>query len=428
MGAVADFGATVWPPEIGVSLSLGTASGGQAVPRLGRVFYVSAASSGTILPILTINDDYTHASRAIFADLQTGFWHSRHAAIILIRPKRPLSSAFSLQPPASSLPMPAPLAVVLAAGQSRRMNSDVPKVLHEVCGRMLIDYVLNAARDAGAKRLVVIVGFEADRVKSALSHHDDVEFALQSEQNGTGHAVMMCEPQLKSHDGPVLILAGDTPLLKGESLSGLLEDLREQKAAAVIGTAVTDANQGLGRIIRDGDGRFQRIVEERDATDEQKAIREINTGCYAFDSQRLLFALTKIRPANAQDEYYLTDCPAVLRNEGETVVAANRFDIREAIGVNTRQQLAEVHQVLQADCMDRLMRGGVTIVDPSQTVIDPVVKIGRDTIVFPLTSITGEVVIGENCRIGPHASLTGPLEIPAGETHGPFTHRQPGEL
>ena len=308
------------------------------------------------------------------------------------------------------------------------MNSDVPKVLHEVCGRMLIDYVLNAARDAGAKRLVLIVGYEADRVKSALSHHDDVEFALQSEQNGTGHAVMMCEPQLKSHDGPVLVLAGDTPLLKGESLSGLLEDLREQKAAAVIGTAVTDANQGLGRIVRDGDGRFQRIVEQRDATDEQKAIREINTGCYAFDSQRLLFALTKIRPANAQDEYYLTDCPAVLRNEGETVVAANRFDIREAIGVNTRQQLAEVHHVLQADCMDRLMRGGVTIVDPSQTVIDPVVKIGRDTIVFPLTSITGEVVIGENCRIGPHASLTGPLEIPAGETHGPFTHRQPGEL
>ena len=206
------------------------------------------------------------------------------------------------------------------------MNSDVPKVLHEVCGRMLIDYVLNAARDAGAKRLVLIVGYEADRVKSALSHHDDVEFALQSEQNGTGHAVMMCESQLKSHDGPVLVLAGDTPLLKGESLSGLQEDLHEQKAAAVIGTAVTDANQGLGRIIRDGDGRFQRIVEERDATDEQKAIREINTGCYAFDSQRLLFALTKIRPANAQDEYYLTDCPAVLRNEGETVVAANRFD------------------------------------------------------------------------------------------------------
>jgi bifunctional UDP-N-acetylglucosamine pyrophosphorylase / glucosamine-1-phosphate N-acetyltransferase len=316
------------------------------------------------------------------------------------------------------------LAVILAAGKSTRMHSDVPKVLHEVCGRLLIDYVLDAARDAGATQLVVIVGHKAEMVKDALAGQKDVAFALQEEQHGTGHAVMMCEPQLRQHDGPVLVLAGDTPLLKAASLRGLLDDLRQHNAAAVIGTAVTESNFGLGRIVRDAGGNFERIVEQRDATESEQAIQEINTGCFAFDGRRLLHALTKITPENAQAQYYLTDCPAVLLAEGDTVIASNRFDIHEAIGVNTRAQLAEVHRAIQQETMNRLMTAGVTIVNPAQTYIDPRARIGRDTIVYPFTTITGEVTIGDNCRIGPHAALSGPLEIPDGHTIPPFTHRE----
>jgi len=337
--------------------------------------------------------------------------------------RAPLRKAFESRLNADPTPPMPTLAVIVAAGKSTRMNSDVPKVLHEVCGRLLIDYVLDAARDAGATRLVVVVGHKAEMVQDALAAQKDVTFALQGDQLGTGHAVMMCEPQLRSHDGPVLVLAGDTPLLKEESLRGLVDDLRKHNAAAVIGTAVTDANVGLGRIVRDAGGNFQRIVEQRDATEAEQAIREINTGCFAFDCQRLLHALTKIRPDNAQSQYYLTDCPAVLLAEGDTVIASNRFDVHEAIGVNTRAQLAEVHRTIQHETMNRLMAAGVTIVDPAQTYIDPRAKIGRDTIVYPFTTITGEVTIGENCHIGPHAALAGPQEIPDGETIAPFTCR-----
>lgn len=229
-----------------------------------------------------------------------------------------------------------PLAIVLAAGKSTRMKSALPKVLHEVCGRPMIDYVLDAALAAGVSRIVAVVGHRADLVRAELSRYPDVEFALQSEQKGTGHAVMMCREHLAAHQGSVLVLAGDTPLLKSESLAGLLRAQAESNAAAVIGTTETDANQGLGRIVREASGEFDRIVEERDATEQQRRIREINTGCYAFDSQSLLGALDRIRPDNNQAEYYLTDCPVVLKKDGQTVVAANVFDVAEAMGVNTR--------------------------------------------------------------------------------------------
>ncbi|HUG90260.1 MAG TPA: NTP transferase domain-containing protein, partial [Planctomycetaceae bacterium] len=197
-----------------------------------------------------------------------------------------------------------PLAIVLAAGKSTRMKSALPKVLHEVCGRPMIEYVLDAARDAGATRIVVVVGHEADRVRAALASQGDVEFALQAEQQGTGHAVMMCREALSRQDGAVLVLSGDTPLLRAESLRGLLDEQQRHAAACIIGTAETDANQGLGRIVRDAGGAFARIVEQRAATPEQAAVREINTGCYAFDARDLLEALDRIRPENSQAEYY----------------------------------------------------------------------------------------------------------------------------
>ena len=245
--------------------------------------------------------------------------------------------------------MSAPAAVILAAGKSTRMKSELPKVLHPILGRPMIDYVLDAARSAGCEKIVVIVGHKAEEVKAALSHHPDVEFALQADQKGTGHAVMMSADNLAEHDGPVLVLAGDTPLLKGSSLSRLLEVQQQQNAACVVGTAITEANEGLGRIVRDTNGSFLRIVEQKDATPEEVAILEINTGCFAFDGRQLFKALYQVRPNNNQAEYYLTDCAEILLKDGETVLAETAFNIQEALGVNTQEQLAEVADILQQE-------------------------------------------------------------------------------
>jgi len=306
-----------------------------------------------------------------------------------------------------------PVAVVLAAGKSTRMKSDTPKVLHEIWGQMMIDYVLDAARQSGVRKIIVVVGHQAERVQQALSHHSDVEFALQAEQHGTGHAVMVCREQLTDHNGPVLILAGDTPLLKSRSLQGLLTALRDQAAACVIGTAETAANEGLGRVVRNEAGEFLRIVEHKDASPEELLIQEINTGCYAFDCQALLHSLGLIKPENKQAEYYLTDCPRVLLDEGAKVFAACELSIDEAMGVNTRLQLAEIRQRLQMESLTGLMQQGVTILNPEQVSIAPRVEIGRDTIIHPFTVIDGGARIGSGCEIGPYVHIKADTIIPA---------------
>lgn len=324
--------------------------------------------------------------------------------------------------------MSRPVAVVLAAGKSKRMKSAVPKVIHELFGRPMIDFVLDAARKADVERIVVVVGHEADRVKAALHHHPDVEFAMQTEQHGTGHAVMMCRDHLADHDGPVLVLAGDTPLLQAGSLEALVEEQTRDGAGAVIGTAVTEANQGLGRIVRNAEGEFEAIVEQKDATPEQRAIQEINTGCYAFDCQPLLSALSKLKTNNIQGEYYLTDCPAIMKAEGLKVLASQSFDILEAMGVNTRVQLALVQRALQDRAMQSWMLSGVTIVAPDQTSIDPRTKIGEDTVIHPFTTISGEVTIGKNCEIGPSVVIQGPVTLPDGTRTTPFQVLEPKTL
>lgn len=241
-----------------------------------------------------------------------------------------------------------PVAVILAAGKSKRMQSETPKVLHQACGRPMVEYVLDAARQAGCQGLVVVVGHKAEVVQAALSHHSDVQFAIQSEQLGTGHAVMMAKDLLKDHTGPVLVLTGDTPLLKASSLKGLLDEQTKYGAACVVGSARTEQNEGLGRIVRGPDGEFLRIVEHKDATPEQRAITEINTGCFAFDGPALFQALDEVRPNNSQAEYYLTDCAEILRSSGRPVRAACLFTIVEAMGVNTQEQLAEVESVMKS--------------------------------------------------------------------------------
>jgi bifunctional UDP-N-acetylglucosamine pyrophosphorylase / glucosamine-1-phosphate N-acetyltransferase len=240
------------------------------------------------------------------------------------------------------------VAIVLAAGKGTRMKSDLPKVLHQVCGQSMVEHVFEAARAAGVTRIICVIGHKAELMQEQLAKHTDVEFVLQTEQNGTGHAVQMAADALKDFDGPTLVLAGDTPLLRSESLRGLLEELEGQNAAAVVGSAVTENNQGLGRVVRGADDGFEQIVEEKDATPEQQAIQEINTGCYAFDCRSLFESLADVKPLNSQGEYYLTDCPAILKAKGRVVLAAAKLDIHEAMGVNTKDQLADVEKVLLA--------------------------------------------------------------------------------
>lgn len=278
----------------------------------------------------------------------------------------------------------------------------------------MIEYVLDAARAAGATKLIVVVGHKADLVRKSLSHHSDVTFAEQTEQKGTGHAVMMCEPQLKDHKGSVLILAGDTPLLQGSSLKALLDAQIAEHAACVIGTADTTSNEGLGRVVRDASGVFQCIVEQKDATPEQRRITEINTGCYAFNTPLLLQSLRKLQPNNVQSEYYLTDCPRILMDEGHKVAASCSLTIAEALGVNTRVQLSEVQSSIQQRILADLMMSGVTIENPAQTTIDYGARIGRDSVVRPFTVIDGNVVIGENCVIPPFTHVVGPQTISDG--------------
>ena len=316
--------------------------------------------------------------------------------------------------------MDAPVAVVLAAGKSTRMKSALPKVLHEVCGRPMIEFVLDAARGAGISRIVVIVGHGAEQVQQALAPCADVEFALQAEQKGTGHAVLMCRSNLAAHDGPVMVLTGDAPLMQAGSLAALLADFHAANAACVIGTAETDANFGLGRIMRDAAGSFQKIVEQKDASPAEAAIREINVGCYVFDNRLLFEALDEIRPNNKQGEYYLTDCAAILKSRGKTVVASRKLNIIEALGVNTRAQLVDVHRALQHAFCEKLMADGVTIVDPLQTYIDLRAVIGAETVIYPFTSITGPATIGSGCRIGPHAVISGSARVCDGTRVGPF--------
>jgi bifunctional UDP-N-acetylglucosamine pyrophosphorylase/glucosamine-1-phosphate N-acetyltransferase len=298
-----------------------------------------------------------------------------------------------------------PVAIILAAGHGKRMKSEKAKVLHEVCGRPMIRYVVDAARGAGARSIIVVVGYAADQVLDALSGEPDILFAHQTEQLGTGHAVKVCRPLLEGYEGPALVLVGDEPLLRPEPLADLLERQRHEGAACLLGTARVHDSMGFGRILRDSAGRFLRIVEERDCTPEEKAIREVNPSCYVFELPTLWEALEQIGTSNAQHEYYLTDAPERLMAMGRKVIAQNVLQADDILGVNTRQHLALAAEVMQRRIQDHWMTEGVTIVDPKNTYIDGRCTIGRDTVIHPFTVISGSVRIGERCRVGPFAHL-----------------------
>lgn len=306
-------------------------------------------------------------------------------------------------------------AIVMAAGKSTRMKSDRPKVLHELCGQPLLSYVLTALRQIGIERILVVVGFKAELVRETFADQSDLEFVLQSEQKGTGHAAMMCQPALADHQGPVVVIAGDQPMIRPEVLGRMLERFAETKAKALLATAIVENPFGLGRIVRDGQNQFIRIVEQKDATPEEAAIREINPSFYVFDGPALFDTLASVRPNNAQGEYYLTDVPGLLRQRGELALAEPLADEVDMFGINHRGHLAEAHALMQQRIQSKLLDDGVTIVDPRNTSIDARARIGRDTIVEPFTVIEGPVTIGANCRIGPFAHVRAGSEIADGE-------------
>ena len=242
------------------------------------------------------------------------------------------------------------LAVVMAAGKGVRMKSELPKVLVPVCGRPMIDYVLDVLAAAGIDQTIVVVGYRADLVRSTLASRPKVVFALQAEQHGTGHAVMCAREFLAGHDGPVLVVAGDSPMMQSESIRTLLAEFDRSRPACILGTGSKEDPHGLGRIVRDSAGKFTGIVEEKDATSEQKQIREVNLSCYVFNCRDLLTALDQIRADNAQGEYYLTDCPGVLLAAGKDVRALNVLKPGEALSINNMEELAAVEAAMrQAD-------------------------------------------------------------------------------
>ncbi len=285
------------------------------------------------------------------------------------------------------------------------MVTDLPKVLHEVCGRPMMAYVLDACREAGIDRIVVVVGYRREDVIAAFQDEPGLQYVEQAEQKGTGHAVQICRDALSEFDGNVVILAGDMPLLRAETLKLLIETHDREHSAVTLATAILEDPTGYGRIVRDAYGNLQGIVEHTDCTPEQLRIKEINPSYYCFDKKLLFSALENIKPNNVKGEYYLTDALHILIRQGYRAVAITAVAPQDAMGVNSRQQLAEVGKIMQARIQDALMRGGATIVDPPNTWIDARAKIGRDTVVHPFTYIHGRVQIGARCSIGPFAYI-----------------------
>ncbi|MBM7650304.1 bifunctional UDP-N-acetylglucosamine pyrophosphorylase/glucosamine-1-phosphate N-acetyltransferase [Bacillus ectoiniformans] len=294
-------------------------------------------------------------------------------------------------------------AVILAAGQGTRMKSKLYKVLHPVCGKPMVEHVIDHISGLQTNKIVTIVGHGAEKVKSHLEGRS--EFALQEEQLGTAHAVMQAEDILGQEEGCTLVVCGDTPLIKPETMEALVAYHLEQKAKATILTGATESPDGYGRIIRSEQGTVERIVEHKDASEEERKVKEINTGTYCFDNRMLFDTLKKVSNNNVQGEYYLPDVIEILKSAGETVAAYQTNDFDETLGVNDRVALSQAEKTMRARINEKHMRGGVTIINPENTYIGPDVIIGSDTVLFPGTVISGKTEIGSDCEIGPNSEI-----------------------
>lgn len=329
-------------------------------------------------------------------------------------------------------------AVILAAGQGTRMKSRLYKVLHSVCGKPMVQHVVDQVSLVGLEETVVVVGHGAEKVKEQLG--ENVTYVIQAEQLGTGHAVMQAESLLKDKSGITIVLCGDTPLITKETIDALLKHHEELGAKATILTANASDPTGYGRIIRDNSGIVRKIVEQKDATDEELAITEINTGTYCFDNASLFHALKSVDNNNAQGEYYLPDVIEILQSNNELIAAFQTTNFDETLGVNDRVALSKAEEIMKKRINEEHMRKGVTIIDPQNTYIEASVKVGMDSIIYPGSMLKGNTVVGENCHIGPFTevidsqvgnntsikqSVVSQSEIGNDVNIGPFAHIRP---
>jgi len=336
--------------------------------------------------------------------------------------------------------MPGLHIVLLAAGKGTRMKSAIPKVLHAACGLPLIEHVLRAAAPLSPETVVVVVGHEAELVTARLASRSSTTFAVQEPQLGTGHALLQAEPALSGKCGTVVVLSGDVPLLRPETLDRLVQTHLAQRAAATVLTATVTDPTGYGRIVRT-DGRIAAIVEHRDASPDVRAITEVNSAIYAFDLAPLFESLRGIGSANAQGEYYLPDLVRMYRERGLPVETVLLDDPTEVMGVNTRRELAYVAARLRDRKNDELMAAGVTIIDPDTTWIEPDVTVGPDTILHPGVYLQGRTTVGGACELHSNVRVVDSVidddvfvnsfclieasRVRAGATLGPFAHLRP---
>mgnify|MGYP003306806446 CR=1 FL=1 len=292
--------------------------------------------------------------------------------------------------------------VVLAAGHGTRMRTSRPKVLHRLGGLCLIEHVLRAASSLSPASVVAVVGHQADRVKAGLGEHAALKFALQSEQRGTGHALMQAAPHLTGKHGTLVVLSGDVPLVRAETLQRLVTTHEAARAAMTVITAQVDRPHGYGRIVR-VEGALARVVEERDASDEQRRINEINSGIYAFDLEPLFVALEAIPAAGSVNEVYLPSLVTLYRRQGRSVETISVDDPNEVRGINSQTELAEVKRIVRQSKNEELMAEGVTIEDPTTTYIDADVTVGADTVLHPGVILEGRTSIGARCEL--HAGV-----------------------
>ncbi|MBI3332642.1 MAG: bifunctional N-acetylglucosamine-1-phosphate uridyltransferase/glucosamine-1-phosphate acetyltransferase [Candidatus Omnitrophica bacterium] len=293
-------------------------------------------------------------------------------------------------------------AIVLAAGDGTRMLSQIPKVIHSLYGKPLIGHVLDAIRGTGIRRIIAVVGYRSDLVRSHLGNA--VETVVQRPLKGTAHAVAQALPRLKGFRGDIVVLYGDTPLLTSQTVIGLIDTHRREGAACTLLTAHLQEPTGYGRIVRDQTGRIVRIVEEEDLTQAERAIEEINVGAYCFDARALGQSLKEVRPAH-NGEYYLTDTVAHLVKAEAPLASARTRSVGEFLGINTRADLARVQTIMRSRVLEQFMSRGVTIIDPYTTYIDGSASIGQDTVIYPHTVIEGGVRVGRRCQIGPFCRL-----------------------
>jgi bifunctional UDP-N-acetylglucosamine pyrophosphorylase / glucosamine-1-phosphate N-acetyltransferase len=294
-------------------------------------------------------------------------------------------------------------AVILAAGQGTRMKSKLYKVLHPVCGKPMVLHVVNQMEKLNIQEMVTIIGHGAEQVQAQLGNKS--KYALQEKQLGTAHAVLQAKEILGGKDGITIVVCGDTPLIKAETMEALFNQHIELSAKATVLTAKVEDPTGYGRIIRNDTGLVEKIVEHKDATEAERFISEINTGTYCFDNKALFAALELVSNDNVQGEYYLPDVIEILKKQGEVVSAYQTSEFEETLGVNDRKALAEAEQIMRKRINENHMKNGVTIIDSSNTYIDADVTIGMDTMIYPGTIIRGNTVIGEDCHIGPNTEM-----------------------